>query len=172
MGYGILGASTPVEERGRIVTVRPRQILVVCYGNICRSPLAEALLRRVLQERGLDGRFEVASAGVGAVDGQPAAPLTQVVAASAGLDLGAHQARRLTPAMAHAADVLIAMDEVVEDLILRIAGDIPVEAWHVDDPYGGPEDGYRAAFTTIDRLVQGLADRLDGTVTAAPPPNG
>lgn len=150
------------------MTPTPRQILVVCYGNICRSPMAEALLRLELAQRGLDGAYSVGSAGVGAVDGEPAAPFTRSVAAAHGLDLSTHQARRLTAAMAAGADVVIAMDEFVEDLILRIAGDIPVTAWQVDDPYGGPEAGYRAAFAVIRGLVASFVAGLDGPLPPAP----
>ena len=137
-----------------------QEILVVCFGNICRSPTAAALLTRELAGRGLEATYSVASAGVGAVEGHPAAPLAAQVAATHGLDLSAHRARRLTAAMAQAADFLIATDEVVEDLILRIAGDIAVEGWHVDDPYGGPEEEYRAAFTALEVLVAQFIARL------------
>lgn len=125
----------------------------MCYGNICRSPLAEALLRRELQRLGLQQSYTIASAGVGALEGLPAAPLARQVAAEHGLDLEPHRSRRLTPKMAQGADRLVALDEFVEDAILRLAGDLPMEAWPVADPYGGPEEGYRRAFSDLEKRV-------------------
>lgn len=137
-----------------------KQILVVCYGNICRSPMAVAVFQRELEARGLEADFEVASAGVGAVEGLPAAPLAQRVAADSGLSLASHRSRLLTAEMAAAAWKLVALDESVEDGILRIAGDVVVEAWHVDDPYGGPEEDYRRAFTAIQARVAAFVATL------------
>lgn len=140
-----------------------QRILVVCYGNICRSPVAEALLRGRLRAHGLDRGYVVRSAGVGALPGAPAARGMQEVAREHGLDLGIHRARRMTADMAHEADVLIALDEVVEEEIGIQAGEVPVVLWPVDDPYGGPPDGYRRAFAEIaahvDRFVGELRER-------------
>ena len=160
------------EREGTSVAVTSREILVVCYGNICRSPMAEALLRQTLARRGLDDVYSVSSAGVGAIAGQPAAPLTQQVASANGLALDKHSARRLDADMAHKAHVVIALDEFVEDCILRIAGDIPVLAWNVDDPYGGPEAGYHTAFASLQALVEDFASTLGKSAAGELPPGG
>ncbi|UCE03868.1 MAG: hypothetical protein JSW67_06695 [Candidatus Latescibacterota bacterium] len=130
-----------------------KQILAVCYGNICRSPTAEALLQRELRSAAMDSRWVAASAGVGALTGHPAAPLALQVAAENEVDLEAHRARQLTPEMATASDIVIALDEYVEDRILDIAGDIAIELWPVADPFGGPEPLYRHAFREIETHV-------------------
>jgi protein-tyrosine phosphatase len=145
---------------GTRMAVAPKEILIVCYGNICRSPTAEVLLRQTLARNGLDHLYTVSSAGVGAIAGQPAAPLTRLVASANGLVLDAHRARRLDADMAHKAHVVIALDEFVEDCILRIAGDMPVLAWNVDDPYGGPEAAYQSAFASLQALVAEFAATL------------
>jgi len=137
-----------------------RRILVVCYGNICRSPIAEMLLKQKLKSLGLERDFLVLSAGVGAEPGHPAARGTVAVAASHGIDLQAHRARRLTAEMAREADVLIALDEVVEEEIRILAGDVDVTLWPVDDPFGGPDAGYARAYVDIERLVDEWLDTL------------
>jgi protein-tyrosine phosphatase len=116
--------------------------------------MAEALLKRELHKAGLDKRFIVRSAGVGAQAGNAAAPRTQQVASSHGLDLSAHRSRRLTADMAREADVLIALDEIVEEEIAILAGDVRVELWPVDDPYQGPDSGYVRAFDEIAAHVR------------------
>lgn len=91
-------------------TVRPRastlfkRILIVCTGNICRSPLAEAWFRRALPGA------EVSSAGVGALVGRPAEPDACAVGESHGLDLSDHRARQITLDMASQQDLILALD--------------------------------------------------------------
>jgi protein-tyrosine-phosphatase len=115
--------------------------------------MAEALFEKVLDEAGLGANFSVRSAGVGAQPGTPAAPGALQAARERGLALDGHRARRLTPEMAREADILIAMDEVVEEEIYILAGELPVVLWTIDDPYGGPEAGYRRAFSEIEAKV-------------------
>jgi protein-tyrosine phosphatase len=164
-------AAGAMNVKGPSVAVVPMEILIVCYGNICRSPMAEALLRQTLARRGLDADYAVSSAGVGATAGQPAAPLARLVASANGLALDAHCARRLDADMAHKAHVVIALDEFVEDCILRIAGDMPVLAWNVEDPYGGPEAAYHSAFAALQALVAEFAATV-GHPAAPEPPRG
>src|SRR5256885_17119351 len=71
-----------------------QHVLFVCTGNICRSPLAAALLERALKERGID--VTVTSAGTGAWDGAPASEGAYLVGLERGVDLSSHRARLLT----------------------------------------------------------------------------
>jgi protein-tyrosine-phosphatase len=70
--------------------------------------------------------------------------------------------------MAHEADLLIALDEFVEDAILRIAGDLPMVSWPIDDPYGGPEEGYRRAFKELQQRVHACVAGLFGEDGGSP----
>jgi protein-tyrosine phosphatase len=137
-----------------------KRILVVCYGNICRSPIAEALLQKALRDAKLERHWSVRSAGVGALPGTPAARGAQSAAATRNLDLSAHRARKLTVEMAREADLLVALDEVVEEEIAILAGNLDVVLWPVDDPYGGPSEGYRRALEEIEVHVAALVDDL------------
>lgn len=146
------------------------RILFVCTGNTCRSPLAAAVLRDAL---GADARFvEVTSAGVGARPGDPASEGTRRVAERAGLDLGEHQARRLAPEAARAADLVIVMERGHRAAVL--ASGVPVERVHVidewpapgepglpvSDPYGGSFEAYEECWRRIRRHVERIIPQV------------
>ena len=80
-------------------------ILLVCVGNICRSPVAEALLKAQFPDK------NIWSAGLAALVGKPADPLAQAIAAEHGLDISAHRAQQLTSWMCAKADLLLVMEE-------------------------------------------------------------
>ncbi|MGE5227024.1 MAG: low molecular weight phosphatase family protein [Planctomycetaceae bacterium] len=84
-------------------------ILVVCTGNVCRSPIAEGLLRHALRERAGDAAPAVSSAGTAGWDGSGAMPESQEAARELGVDLATHVARRLTPALVAEADLVVGM---------------------------------------------------------------
>ncbi|RUR28317.1 low molecular weight phosphotyrosine protein phosphatase [Vreelandella andesensis] len=80
-------------------------ILVVCTGNICRSPVAEALLRQQLPD------YQISSAGLGALEGEPVSPFARQLAEDDGLDVTDHRARQLTATMIQTADLILVMTE-------------------------------------------------------------
>ncbi len=87
-------------------------ILVVCSGNICRSPVAEGLLRRGVQRRFGPEAPEVSSAGTIGLEGSPATPESVQAAMERGVDIAAHRARRLTDPMVQSADLVVCMAAV------------------------------------------------------------
>jgi protein-tyrosine phosphatase len=93
-------------RRGSRARSQP-SVLVVCTGNLCRSPLAEALLRRRLQDAGLDA--DVASAGIAAPPDATPDPKLQRVATEHGVDVSTHRSQRLEPAHIAAADLIVVM---------------------------------------------------------------
>ena len=84
-------------------------ILVVCTGNICRSPMAEGLLRRELQARFADGGPAVLSAGTIGWESSPAVGESVEAASERGSDIRGHRARVLEPELIVAADLVIGM---------------------------------------------------------------
>ena len=101
-------------------------ILVVCSGNICRSPIAEGLLRRALERR-LGGTAPVVgSAGTIAIDGAPAMPESIEAARERGVDIRMHTARPLTPELIDDADLVVTMAAEHRDEVRRLVpGAVP-----------------------------------------------
>jgi protein-tyrosine phosphatase len=92
-------------------------ILVICTGNICRSPIAAGLLRGALQRRFAEEAPEVSSAGTSGLEGSGAMPESVKAAAELGIDISRHVARRLTPAEADVSDLLLCMAGEHRDMI-------------------------------------------------------
>lgn len=147
-----------------------KHILLVCTGNTCRSPMAEALLRRKLEERGFDD-VTVGSAGTGAWDGAPASEGAYLVALEHGLDLSSHRARLLTRELANDATLVLTMGRhhrarveqlgsVEAHLLGEYAGRNGLEA-EVRDPFGGDIEGYRETFTELDTLLDQVVARVE-----------
>ncbi len=145
-------------------------ILFLCTGNTCRSPLAEHLLRRMLADRGIPG-VEVASAGVGASVGAPASEGSYLVGLEHGLDLTAHRARQLTPALARDADLLLTMGRSHRARAIELGAGDRVHvlgeyvgrsgaAAEVADPFGGELDDYRDTWRQLESMLTDLVDRL------------
>jgi protein-tyrosine-phosphatase len=153
------------------------RVLFVCAGNICRSAMAEALLRRLTATRPRLHHVEVGSAGTIALDGnRPLPACVAVMREEFDLDMSAHRARRIGPEME--AELVLVMDtDVLHEVraigvrgVVQLLGDaagFPGEI--VDDPYGGSEDHYRRCAAQIDRLVRALADKLEAVAPEARP---
>ena len=94
----------------------PFRILAVCTGNVCRSPMAELLLRDWADPR---AGLQVASAGTQALVGRPVDDGTAAVLAQLGLDPSRHRARQVTPAMAAGADLILTAERAHRDRIIR-----------------------------------------------------
>jgi protein-tyrosine phosphatase len=122
-------------------------ILVVCSGNLCRSPFAESVLRRVLTERFGPSAPEVSSAGTIAHDGEPATDEAIAVASEYEIDASSHAARRLTREDLAEADLVLAVSTEHRDEVERL------------DPQAATK-----TFTLKElvRLLEDLPDRADG----------
>lgn len=154
---------------------RPFGVLMVCLGNICRSPLAEHLLRRHARAEGLDGLLRVESRGTGGWhEGGPADPRTIAVAARFGWEL-VHTARQVRPRDdLPAFDLILAMDKQNRRDLLALGADParvrlmrsfdpafePDHAPDVPDPYHGGEEGFVAMYRMLDSACLGLARAL------------
>lgn len=139
------------------------KVLMLCLGNICRSPLAEGILREKALKAGLD--WEVDSAGTNGLHiGEAPHPLSQKVARHNGIDISRQRARRFTAADFQRFDKIYALANDVVDEMRGIAGrqfepskvDLLMNEVHpghdadVPDPYYGPEPGYHKVYAMIE----------------------
>ena len=148
----------------------PRRVLLVCTGNICRSPLAEALLLTALTARGVT-EVMVSSAGTGAWDGAPASEGAYLVGLERGLDLSGHRARLLTRELVDQADLILTMARHHRARVDELGGEGRVfvfgeyagregDAAEVSDPFGGDLEVYRETCVELEALVTAVAERL------------
>ena len=145
------------------------KILFVCLGNICRSPTAEGVMRRLVREEGLEDRIEIDSAGTGGwhVGAPPDARATHAAARRGTMLEGA--ARRFEPADFERFDLILAMDrENLRDL-LALAPDDEARAKvrmflagdrDVPDPYYGGADGFEHVLDLVEEAALSLVDEL------------
>jgi protein-tyrosine phosphatase len=95
-------------------------ILVVCTGNVCRSPIAEGMVRSILQTRFGDAAPSVASAGTAGWVGSAADPSSIAAAAERGIDISAHRARQLQAEDVRSAELVLAMASEHRDAASRL----------------------------------------------------
>jgi protein-tyrosine phosphatase len=140
------------------------EVVFVCYGNICRSPIGEALLARALNERlGSDHDWIVSSAGVGATDGTPASRGTKDVLKARGIDFRNHRARYLTPAIARGAALIVCMEPQQVEQVRRLVEDperVVLMGEGVPDPIGAGPDMYERTAALIEGHIASLVERL------------
>lgn len=153
-------------------TSSPTSFLMVCLGNICRSPLAEGILQEKARTAGLN--WEVDSAGTNGYHiGEAPHPLSQKVARQHGIDISWQRARKFTAADFQRYDKIYAMAGDVIDDMRRIAGrqfdptkvDLllnearPGSDEDVPDPWYGPEPGYHEVYALIDKAADKIIQR-------------
>ena len=143
-------------------------ILIVCSANICRSPMAEAILKHLVANRPDAGEWHIASAGTWARYGAPAAVLSQVVVQEMGMDISSHRSQPVTDALIKQYDLVLTMErQHKEGLILQFTpyakkiymiSEMVNRVEDVPDPIGGELTDYQV---TANMLQHFLTDGLD-----------
>jgi protein-tyrosine phosphatase len=143
-----------------------KRILVVCVGNICRSPMAQYLI-----DREISG-VTVLSAGLDAVVGSAPDPAAIHVASESGLNIAAHRAQQLNVSLVSGVDLILAMEAAQKHEIMRrhpgASGKVfrlgEIECFDVPDPYRRPITHFYDAFELIRRGVDAWAPRIKAMV--------
>ncbi|TGR21582.1 MULTISPECIES: low molecular weight protein-tyrosine-phosphatase [unclassified Mesorhizobium] len=161
------------------MSIKPiNSILFVCLGNICRSPLAEGVLRAVLAERGYGGGIVLDSAATSGWEvGSAPDPRSIAVATSHGIDLSGQRARRITPADFHRFDLILGMDRsnvadlkalapaAVRDRVHLFLEFAEGEPRDVPDPYYEDQEAFASVYRMIREASEALATRLAARVS-------
>ena len=159
----------------------PYRICCVCLGNICRSPMAEVVLREQLRKAGLDGKVEVDSAGTGdwhvgdRMNSSARRELTR-----SGYDGESHRARQFQPSWIDERDLILAMDAAnLRDLRamaapedqdrIRLFGEIAaLDGQDVPDPYYGSADDFAYVRALLEKGMSHLVSQLAAMPEIAP----
>jgi protein-tyrosine phosphatase len=170
-------AAARMVRRAEPERLASRRVLFVCMGNICRSPTAEGVFRKVLLERAPELDVSVASAGTHAYHvGQPPDPRARRAAERRGIDLSAQRARRVNADDFEHFELVLAMDEQNREALLEIC---PPEfrdrvrlllefAPHlgrteVPDPYYGGSNGFEHVLDLVEEAALGVLEHLRRT---------
>ena len=175
--FGVL----PAHGKHRLATfaamkaskARPVKVLLVCMGNICRSPMAEGILRHKALERLMS--VETDSAGtINNHVGESPDPRAQKCMNAHDMDISDLRARQVRPSDFHTFDLLLAMDADNLNGLLRISPDVELAAKaklmmayapahplrEVPDPYYGGAEGFEEVFSMLDEACDNLLDGL------------
>ena len=146
-------------------------VLFVCLGNICRSPVAEGVLRKLAADRGLGERLHIVSCGTsGWHVGEPADPGSVAVAMQNGVDLGGHRAKRVPLGQLADFDYLVCMDRQNRrdmgriapgrDVHLLLDFDARSRRQDVPDPWSRGPAAFEEMYGIIEQACVGLMDQL------------
>lgn len=139
------------------------KVLVVCVGNICRSPSGEYLLKSLLPNK------TIASAGVGALVGKPADKMATQVALENGLSLEGHEAQQLTSELCRDYELILVMEQGHVEAVTKIAPEargktMLLSHWNgkedIPDPYRQSKEAFDHAYKLINLACQGWAKKL------------
>lgn len=140
-------------------------ILVICTGNICRSPIGERLLRKAMPNKKID------SAGVGALVGHEADNSAVRVAKNHGLSLEGHLGRQFSASLGRKYDLLLVMEQIHLEQVSRIAPEVRGKTmlfghWlngkEIPDPYRKSDEAFESVYQLIEQASQSWATRLIG----------
>jgi len=139
-------------------------ILVVCVGNICRSPTGERLMLKYCKGK------QIESAGVGALVGHKADDMAAKVASEHNISLDGHVARQLTGNLCRENDLILVMEKKHYDLVCRIAPEVRGKImlfghWtavqEIPDPYKKSEEAFQSVFNLLDCAAKKWAHVLN-----------
>ena len=139
-----------------------KKIMFVCSGNTCRSPLAEGLFKKYLQENNIND-IEVGSAGVGVFPGDEVSINSILVAGSRGVDISSHRARNINPEHLLTTDLFCCMSDSHKQVLLKYCDEEKIIVLNVPDPYGRPVEAYEECAKQLENQFSDILSKIQST---------
>mgnify|MGYP000903474145 CR=1 FL=1 len=147
-----------------------KKVVFVCTGNTCRSSMAEALFKKMLQDLGKQDEIEVESYGIAAIEGQPASENAKKVMEMEGIDIKGHKAKQFREEVLDA-DLILAMTQSHKDYILNrfpkakgkvfLLGEFVGDYSEISDPFGQSVEVYKKVADELKQKLSKTLERLE-----------
>ncbi len=137
-----------------------KKIMFICSGNTCRSPLAEGLFKKYLQDNNITD-IEVSSAGISVFPGDEVSINSALVAMKRGVNISLHRARSLNPQHLAETDLFVCMTEAHANVLARYCDASKIMVLNVPDPYGRPVEAYEECAKSLEKEFSEILKKIN-----------